>query len=691
MDSLKTVQIRMQAGESYYKPPPPLPFPVNQTVDPPSNWWSPGLPASSHQSGISYAQPESAASALHASHHESNAPSGQDKSANLGPHPKPPPTFSGLKNLRSLRVLEMDELDILDELRVCVRNSSSTLTDLQLSFSDSLAQRTRRANLHLDDSDAEEDFLETSIPSSAPGKLTRLEDERKAQEAALPRILDVEPKLLKKRNMPSISESGPSSAVRPSLEDTRPDSPPNDPKAEFLSSITDVFRRLTLAQTNTGDSATAHEDALEAVTQLAQKYADGGHVPSHVNQKPSQTDTDMPVSVFELPSANKTCGPATIPTLNPDSHLDLDINQHSADLAVTTSSFESLDNTAFLFSTEESHGNSDGIDTNRHSTADNGTDRSNGTSSLREDRCGSSNSSVSASPNQPSGSHGQISLNAKTSEDIFDVLAWQEKIDKLLEEMEKLRAEQEQILAHMNMVETDGSQSANDHLDHHAARAAAFDRKICSLEAEVKGIKDRIAALARTSNSTGAEAPTPAIHEYVRETRGISLKSLGIHQIPVKASVLSRALNLSCLHELTLLNVGSQDGIWSELIHENRKQPLSLRKVFTDHVSSTFLQCMLVLPELHELYMLKHCTKHRPEPDFPQVPVTLKKIRQVLYRHMPTIRRLMIKDDSNASDWDINEKTMVLICKSGLKLEELAISMSIYAVVSLQPRDVTQA
>lgn len=181
----------------------------------------------------------------------------------------------------------------------------------------------------------------------------------------------------------------------------------------------------------------------------------------------------------------------------------------------------------------------------------------------------------------------------------------------------------------------------------------------------------------------GEEAARRSMEAYARETRGLSLESLSIHLVPVKASVLSRGVDLTHVRQLTLLNVGNQAPVWSLLAKEGRTRRLALRSVFTDHVTTAFLSCMAQLPELHDLFVLERSAKHRPESFAPRTTTTIVQIwRLVLRRHVATLRRLMIKDETMGPRWDVGEKTMVLLCTRGALLEELALSMNIHAVVS---------
>jgi hypothetical protein len=182
-----------------------------------------------------------------------------------------------------------------------------------------------------------------------------------------------------------------------------------------------------------------------------------------------------------------------------------------------------------------------------------------------------------------------------------------------------------------------------------------------------------------------SEALSRRASEYVRSTRGLALESLSIYLIPVKASVLSRAVDLRTLKRLTLLNVGAQAPIWALLAKENKVQPLPLRKIFTDNVSSVFLNFLSQMDEIHDLFMLEREPKYKPESFAPRTTTTIEQIRRlVLRKHLPKLRRLMIKNQA-ASSWDLDQKTMLMVCRRGTELQELAVSMGIKTMVGRPP------
>ncbi|KAK3368925.1 hypothetical protein B0T24DRAFT_680993 [Lasiosphaeria ovina] len=201
------------------------------------------------------------------------------------------------------------------------------------------------------------------------------------------------------------------------------------------------------------------------------------------------------------------------------------------------------------------------------------------------------------------------------------------------------------------------------------------DRAVGSLVTEQQG-----------QGSVETDSQNQRINEYLRATRGLALQSLGVYLIPVKASVLSRAIDLRVLKRLTLLNVGIQAPFWLHLQKENKESPLPLRKIFTDNVSMVFLTFVSTLEELHELFILERDSKYKPESFAPSTTVTIEQIRRLaLKKHMPTLKRLMIKNQADTA-WDIDEKTTALICKRGKQLEELACNMGIKAVHAFMQR-----
>lgn len=168
---------------------------------------------------------------------------------------------------------------------------------------------------------------------------------------------------------------------------------------------------------------------------------------------------------------------------------------------------------------------------------------------------------------------------------------------------------------------------------------------------------------------------------YAKSTRGLALKSLSIHLVPVKASVLNSALDLHVLQSLTVLNVGHQAALWTLLSKENQVKPLALRNIFTDNVSPVFLKCVSQLEEIHELFMIERSPRYRPATFVAPTTVNIHSIRKhVLKKHLGTLKRLMIRNDAT-SQWDLDAKTITLLCARGVGLEELSAGFHMRGVV----------
>ena len=169
--------------------------------------------------------------------------------------------------------------------------------------------------------------------------------------------------------------------------------------------------------------------------------------------------------------------------------------------------------------------------------------------------------------------------------------------------------------------------------------------------------------------------------DYVRNTRGLTLTSLAIYLIPIKASILSRAIDLTVLQNITLLNVGPQIPFWNLLARENKISSLPLRKIHTDNVTWPFLAFVSQLDTLTELYLLERTQKARVESTAAKTTVTMEQIRRViLKKHVSTLKILMIRNDAGA-EWDLNVKSAMLLCQRAKALEELAVSFGIRTMV----------
>lgn len=640
--ALKHLRIRMPSGPSLWETPPPLPFPWGSphahhgnSLPPPVSPM-PTLTGPMPQGGtlavtlggaqpFAYGPPPPISAPLAVPNSvapkQSAKPRLPTKKQELV---KEPPTLSGFKNLETLAVLDIDVLDDVSEIHTCVQNSASTLKKLELSFSDILALQARKPCLaDPNESDEDDEFQVVPMNSSyddgsGPAKAFRAQEERKAQEAVLGRILGVEPCVVAKASQ---KEDKP-----PSTEEASTRNPADD----YVSNMRKVSVRL-LAQVHGTAEFSDAEDLLSTIVDAAKKFTESKKVeassPALEGNKENETPTPKSASETATP-ANASASHAKEGEASPQPCTGLFTK------LVTTSASDPEDidvaapEAAELVVEPQEDGSAE--PTTKDAVA------SEGTRAATPDFSSSPTGDTTKAPQAANGSTTPRKVR-------FDLPGSAPTTDA---DTEKLK------LHEMNMVEAE-IEDANE------------DTKSQSLDDK--------------------EELRRQIIEYKRGTRGIGLESLSLHLIPTKASVLGRAIDLRSLKQLTLLNVGNQAPIWSLLAKENKLQALPLTRISTDHVSLSFLHLVAKLDCVRELFMLERNSKYKPESFAPKCRINLEQIRRfALKKHMPTIKYLIIR---NCADelWDLDVKTVQLICRQGKQLEELGVLMGIRAVVGLPP------
>lgn len=562
-----------------------------------------------------------------------------------------PPTLSGFKKLRSLAVLDIDTLDVVTELKSCVRNSAGSLVKLKLSFSDSLAMQARKPPPDMDPeySDPEDEFqvvpVQPAGPSyndevSGPARAFRAQEERKSQEAVLGRIFDVEPYILKKAHK------------KPRDKDASNEESSANPSRDFIEAIKLVSAKLSKNVHGTSDFTTAQQEVLNMIEAAARKYvasddakpndkkiatsnaeASTSQTKQEVKVEEPATEAEPSVSLFDQPSPSRTKEGQK--DADPD---DFNIEDPEEELSI-------------------------------------------------EPQDSQTNDPPTPAPEPTTAADSPMSQNLDKAATTLaaqkvNFLILVEKLDDFKKRANSLFKDDCEPMA------ADGRGALE-----HAEEIINITQDIQELRREMQTVVDEVRDVEAVVGARDAEKQAPAgalvdpevqnqkMSDYLRTTRGLALQSLSVHLIPVKASVLSRAIDLRMLRRLTLLNVGPQAAIWTHLQKENKESPLPLRKIYTDNVTQAFLTCVSQLEEVHELFLLERDNKYKPEPFAPKTIITIEQIRRiVLKKHMPTLKRLMIKHQSDTA-WDMNEKTVMLICKRGKNLQELACNMGIKVVV----------
>jgi hypothetical protein len=725
--TLRNLHIRLQPGHSIYEIPPPLPALADEDDVDGGNSNKVVLVTPPPPPGFSI---NMYATAKYASKHK---PKGKDKDKNKGngkdehgkdkmeekqketPLPKrEPPTLSGFKKLKSLAVLDMDTLDYVTEIKGCVRNSSGTLDTLKLSFSESLARQARKPPPveETDESDQDIDEFGNMISqgppppppnialniivddATGPAKAFRAQREKKAQEAVLGRIFGLESFSVKRADggSGSVSEDEDKTEEEEGKES-------KDPGQVFIDDLTTLSKRWMALSSGPGPRSAKQRDALEIIEKAARRYveankelekakaaekkpegsssSDGTSTakPTPDSSVASAGDKDKDADSAETKNADtdeKASGLFDKPEKARQKHVDQDTGPSPDDIDVDKPETE-VDPKDFEDvkpGDEQTVGKADVDDvpesqpdiTKSEPTA---TDKAVGVAVNTAPAEGPSSTFEERSNEYKVQLQNCAALKAKLkqyaaasqtlSAKIADLMAQDGKTDKTT--LEKLQAQINELKS--------STLIAHDQISVVGAEVGHLQR-LCDEKPETS---------------------TEKMAEYVRSTRGLRLKSLSIYLIPIKATVLARAIDLSVLHNITLLNVGSQAPFWSLLQKMNKESPLPLRKIFTDNVTTQFLNFATELEEITDLFLLERNPKIREYSFALKTAVTMDAIRKtVLKKHIGNLKRLLIRNENDFM-WDCGDVAMKLICKRGRNLEELGLSFGVRAVVSL-PRSV---
>ena len=173
------------------------------------------------------------------------------------------------------------------------------------------------------------------------------------------------------------------------------------------------------------------------------------------------------------------------------------------------------------------------------------------------------------------------------------------------------------------------------------------------------------------------------IHEYIRANHGFQLEELSLHLIPLKASILARALDLNVLRRITLLNVGPQEPFWLLLMRlQGHSANISFQSIHTDHVSMAFLHFLKTFVGLEDLFMMQQSVKKDVDTFAAKVDANITWIRKLALRqHIRSLKRLLIKNEHDDT-WDLDRKTTFFLSSRGEGLRELGICLNLEVFVS---------
>ncbi|RDW91842.1 hypothetical protein BP5796_01236 [Coleophoma crateriformis] len=533
-----------------------------------------------------------------------------------------PPTISGFRNLKKLSILDMDTLDYITELKTCLRNSSHTLSKLELSFSTNLANQARKPPAETsddDDSDQDaDDFGGTNDDVSGPAQAFRAQEERKLQEGFLGQIFG-------------------SFDIPQNKADRVPEKPKSESRAHSkaatnikMQQILELFTK-TMQEAKSAIGLQDHQDLEGVITKVIDEINKSidKNVESHFREAQSE------MVALEIESETEPVG--------------------SQETQNTSGSAPSPPvDSAFPTTTEE-----------EPSLAEIKVDEPEGDLVIEEG--------------------DQLIAPAETAETISDPSEKQPERERppSPKPNEILKKGSIQYGQTKKLVMDLKSMVASGHplLDGEGCRYSVEDldrihSELCSVEGALGQPQSESSALDNKKDRLRSSEQV-ATREYIRKTRGLSLTELSIFLIPIKASVFSKAINLSVLQSITLLNVGAQAPFWTMLKKENDIKPLGLHKIHTDNVTSTFLTFVSQLEKVTELYLLERKINSKVESFAAKTITTITSIRRLaLKKHAGTLKVLRISNDSSYA-WDVDAKTIALLCQKAKKMEELAMSLNV--------------
>lgn len=694
--ALQHLHLRMQPGHSTYQGPPAVsassagmaasnPIPMHLPPPPPMGPPGFGPPPHSHPGPNMHYTSSSSNSFALGNKYAAKSHSKTTKSL-LPALKKSPPTLSGFKNLKTLEILDMDTLDYVSELRACVRNSSSTLETLKLSFSENLANKSRKpppeAIQSDDDSEAEDEFGQIiplgpanpamqSTSEVGLSKIAKSQEEKKKQEDVLQRIFSIS---TAKRSKPLPSTvKAESSEVKPKVE--------KDPKTKFMENLASVAQKM-MTHFEAGSEATSDAKlVLEMIEQAAHIYMESigkGKTPQAVSDgsssKPtpatstaSVDDEDVLMSggasgdgpgLFDQPVKEQKTINADPGVANPE---DFDIEAPEAvDLAAEIG-LAAGENEDSEESTETSTEPTELSEAKEEKSKD---------AEVAEDPSAENKDESNVNPHE-----ALLTQSVSLFEQSTNLRATHTKIK---DEATLLKIQMDELREKMKNIEPT-SVDYQVLADSEAAfrkvsdRVMDLTRSMEELNTQVDEVESEARAEIALKSSSGK------MSDYVRNTRGLNLTTLAIYLIPVKSQILSRAVDLNVLQNITLLNVGPQVPFWNNLAKENAISPLPLNKIYTDNVTLPFLGLVHALDNVTELLLLER-QKGRVESTAVKTTVSIEHIRKALRKHIGSLKVLMIRHDSSA-DWDLNAKTTMMLCQHAPELEELSVTFGLKVVV----------
>ncbi|KAI9811061.1 MAG: hypothetical protein M1827_005643 [Pycnora praestabilis] len=523
-----------------------------------------------------------------------------------------PPTFSAFKNLTHLTVLDMDTLDYISEIRGCIHSSSSTLKSLKLSLSEALARKSRKPRVEdSDESDQEiDEFGNTLAPPPPPPPIVGGEGTQEKETKMRTERLAQEAILGK---LFDLEKAPPADEQQQNSDDDDADE---------------------------GEKAKPEDDPVQTfivkINSLTTKLMEATSFNSTAHRTQKQKDLMK-----------------AIETATKDYSLVAKESHRKSSNTVEATGNQSALNDIIVAGDEKVESKVESMSMEFAEPEDVPKTNEKGKGKLLD---ALKPTSIDESDEAPEGPGLFDKPNTE-----FKAGPHTELNEKVVDEID---------IDHPDIVEVDDEEE-QEHVDEPDVASSTVNGATSSA--------DELTVSGALANGTGKATETPpsqdlAVREYIRSTRKLALDNLSLYLVPIKASVLSRAIDLTALRRITLLNVGLQDPFWTLMTKKQKKSHLNVRSIYTDNISPSFVTFVNNLESISELFMLERTTKSKIEALAPKTSISIEEIRkQILKKHIKSLKKLMIVNDSDKT-WDINTKTMKLITNAGGNLSELEFS-----------------
>lgn len=603
--------------------------------------------------------------------------------------PRGPQIFSLFPNLQSLAILDMDTLENISEIANCIASSITSLKELKISFSEALALKARKKrqadssdteSSHDDDDLMSEHTLPPPLPpapfsgnSSLPSTDAEVRRERLAQEKVLALVFGLEKESTAQKGFERIVDKAIATADKESQAATKLS--PSEIDRTFMKELKTVMQELEQKKgvsNNVKDVKT-----LDVIERAASKYLERSETAENQQKKRKKVLSALKRSAKKTFAKKFKVAPINGHKLVTQAYpTPLDFLEH------TNFNYHPQYTTSLFAST--SVGNNHTVIPSMNPAAPQNPQVVNsvplqqqiGNVAVNDDHSGAKKPSSSLFQAAGIGLQDTYldDVDIEHPDHFEDEGEDQEFVDRVEEPSNEFS---------VNADYTPGSSSKGTNGNPVEEQAATSSK---GKEPVRRSVAESEHSTAGPSGSNTNAIPEPsgqdAIQEYIRVHHGISLESLSIHLIPVKPSILCRAIDMYSLKHISLLNVGPQRSFWAMLSKLHKITPLRVESVHSDNVTPSFLEFLNGLDRIKELIMCERSSRSSVESLAPKSSVTITDIRkQVLKKHSKYLEWLMIRNDED-SNWALDKESVKLLTKYGSRLKELVVGVDTTNFVS---------